>query len=297
MFKTIDLKNITAAEAQNFLQHAVAPRPIAFASTIDNSGHVNLSPFSFFNLFSIQPPIVIFSSSSRVRDNSNKHTLENIQEVPEVVINIVTYDMVQQVSLSSSEFPKGVNEFDKAGFTQIESKKIRPPRVKESPVQMECKVLETKPLGETGGAGTLVIAEILVLHVNSGILDETGSIDQQKLLLTARLGGNWYAKITPDNLFQVKKPNREIGIGVDSLPEAIKKSNFLTGNQLARLANVSELPTINPSFHDEKLTQIFQYFAVDPEELEKELHQHAATLLDEEKTEEAWQVLLATAQA
>lgn len=296
MFKTLDLEDINTSEAQHFLQHAIAPRPIAFASTVDGAGNVNLSPFSFFNLFSINPPVVVFSPSSRVRDSTSKHTLENLQEVPEVVINIVTYDMVQQVSLSSCEFPKGVNEFNKAGFTQISSKKIRPPRVKESPVQMECKVLEIKPMGTQGGAGNLVIAEILVLHVNSLVLDENGSIDQQKLSLTARLGGNWYARITPENLFQVKKPNREIGIGIDSLPPAIRESNILTGNHLARLANVSEIPSIEPSFHDEKLTQIFQYFAIDPEELEKELHQHAGSLLDQEKTDEAWQVLLATAQ-
>lgn len=292
MFHTIHLKDISTAEAQNFLQHAVAPRPVCFASTIDKEGIVNLSPFSFFNLFSSNPPIVIFSPARRVRNNTTKHTLENVMEIPEVVINIVDYDMVHQVSLSSCEFPKETDEFEKAGFTKERSELIRPFRVKESPVQLECKVLEIKPLGTEGGAGNLIIAEVLVMHINENILDENGKIDQRKLHHIARLGNNWYARITPENLFEVEKPNILLGIGIDALPEAIKQSKILTGNHLGQLANVHEPPQINPSFEDEKLKNIFQYFSLNPEEMEKELHLYAAELLDQGKVTEAWQVLL-----
>ena len=181
MYKTIDLKNVLPADVQNFLQHAIAPRPVCFASTIDKEGNVNLSPFSFFNLFSSNPPIVIFSPARRVRDNTTKHTLDNVLEVPEVVINICDYNMVQQVSLSSCEYPKNVDEFIKTGFTKEASVLVKPPRVKESPIQLECNVIEVKPLGNTGGAGNLVIAEVLMMHINDAILNEEGKIDQQKI--------------------------------------------------------------------------------------------------------------------
>lgn len=292
MFQSIHLKDISTAEAQNFLQHAIAPRPICFASTIDKEGNVNLSPFSFFNLFSSNPPIVIFSPARRVRNNTTKHTLENVMEIPEVVINIVDYDMVQQVSLSSCEFGKEADEFEKAGFTKEPSTLIKPFRVKESPVQLECKVLEIKPLGTEGGAGNLIIAEVLVMHINHKILGENGKIDQQKLHHVARLGNNWYARITPENLFEVEKPNTLIGIGIDSLPESIKSSKILTGNHLGQLANVHEIQLINPSLEDEKLKSIFQYFSFSPQEMERELHLYAAELLDKGKVAEAWQVLL-----
>lgn len=292
MKETIHLKDITTADAQNFLQHAIAPRPICFASTIDTQGNVNLSPFSFFNLFSSNPPIVIFSPARRVRNNTTKHTLENVQEVPEVVINIVDYDMVQQVSLSSCEFPKEADEFTKAGFTKETSVLVKPFRVKESPVQLECKVLEIKPLGTEGGAGNLIIAEVLVMHIDKGILGENGKIDQQKLQLVARLGNNWYARITPENLFEVEKPHVLLGIGIDSLPESIKNSRILTGNHLGQLANVHETQQINPAFEDKKLTTIVQYFSLNPEEMERELHLYAGELLDQGKVAEAWQVLL-----
>jgi len=295
MYKTIILKDIKTSEAQNFLQHAIAPRPICFASTVDSDGNVNLSPFSFFNLFSTNPPVIIFSPSRRMRDNTTKHTLQNILEVPEVVVNIVSYNMVQQVSLSSCEFPKGIDEFIKAGFTKAPSLLIKPPRVNESPVQMECKVLEVKPLGTEGGAGNLIIAEVLIMHINENILDANGKIDQRKLDLVARLGNNWYARINADNLFEVEKPNTLLGIGIDNLPESVKNSNILTGNHLGQLANVHEGPFINPSFEDEKLKNIFQYYSLNPEEMEKELHLYAADLLDEGKVNEAWQVLLALA--
>jgi flavin reductase (DIM6/NTAB) family NADH-FMN oxidoreductase RutF len=293
MYKTIILKNISASEAQDFLQHAIAPRPICFASTIDLKGNVNLSPFSFFNMFSTHPPIVIFSPARRIRNNTTKHSLQNIMEVPEVVINIVIYDMIQQVSLSSCEYPKGTDEFLKSGFTKEPSLLVKPPRVKESPVQLECKVLEVKPLGTEGGAGNLIIAEVLIMHINENILDKNGKIDQHKINHVARLGGNWYAKISADNLFEVEKPSTQLGIGIDNLPESIRNSNVLTGNHLGQLANVHEMPLVDPSFEDEKLKNIFLYYSVSPEEMEKELHLYAATLLNEGKVKEAWQVLLA----
>jgi flavin reductase (DIM6/NTAB) family NADH-FMN oxidoreductase RutF len=293
MFKTILLKDTKTTEVQNYLQSAIAPRPICFASTIDKEGNVNLSPFSFFNMFSAKPPLLIFSPSRRVRDNTTKHTLENVLEVPEVVINIVSYDMVQQTSLSSCEYPKGTDEFIKAGFTKEPSVLIKPPRVKESPVQLECKVIEVKPLGTEGGAGNLVIAEVLMAHINENVLDETGHIDQRKMDLVARLGLNWYARINKDNIFEVEKPHLKLGTGVDSLPENIRTSKFLSGNDLGQLANVNELPTIDPAFDDDRLKQIIQYYSINPEEMEKELHLYAKELLDKRKVNEAWQVLLA----
>ena len=294
-YKSLILKDISTAEAQNFLQHAIAPRPICFASTIDLKGNVNLSPFSFFNLFSTNPPIVIFSPARRVRNNTIKHTLENLSEVPEVVINIVNYDMVQQVSLSSCEYEKGVDEFIKSGFTKETSALVKPPRVKESPVQLECKVLEIKPLGTEGGAGNLVIAEVMIMHLHENILNESGRIDQLKMDHVARLGGNWYARINESNLFEVEKPNTQTGIGFDNLPESVRQSNILTGNHLGQLANVHEMPVIDPAFEDDHLKNIFQYYSLNPADMEKELHLYAVELLGKGKVNEAWQVLLALA--
>lgn len=281
-------------QKQQWLQHAVAPRPVCFASTIDKAGNVNLSPFSFFNLFSSNPPIVVFSPARRVRDNSTKHTLENVLEVPEVVINIVDYEMVQQVSLSSCEFPKEVNEFVKAGFTQEAATLVQPPMVKESKVKMECKVVEVKPLGSEGGAGNLVICEVLRMHVDDSILNAEGTmIDQRKLQLIARLGGDWYCKVDEQSLFHVAKPNTQLGIGIDALPETIRNSAVLTGNNLGQLANVHEYPTVDATFEDERLKNIIQYFSINPDEMDKELHKYAKELLDAGKVTEAWQVLLA----
>lgn len=293
MFKSVSLKEISPADAQNYLQHAIGPRPICFASTIDLNGNVNLSPFSFFNLFSTNPAIIVFSPSRRARNNTTKHTLENILQVPEVVVNIVSYDMIQQTSLASCEYPKGADEFIKTGFTKEPSQIIRPPRVKESPVQMECKVLEVKPLGAEGGAGNLVIAEVLMMHINENILNEAGNIDQKKLDLMARLGGNWYTRANASTIFEVEKPNTHLGIGVDALPENIRNSKILTGNNLGQLANVSEMPFVDPAFEDDKLKNIFQYYSTDPEEMEKELHLYAKELLDTGRVNDAWQVLLA----
>ena len=289
----INLKDIKPADVQNYLQHAIAPRPICFASTIDKAGSVNLSPFSFFNLFSSNPPVVIFSPARRVRDNTTKHSLENVYEVPEVVINIVDYDMVQQTSLASCEYPKGNSEFIKAGFTEEKATLVSPPMVKESKIKLECKVLEIKPLGTEGGAGNLVICEVLCMHIDESILDENKKIDQTKIHHVARLGGDWYCKVDEQSLFKVAKPHTQLGIGVDALPESIRKSSILTGNNLGQLANVNEMPFVDPTFDDDKLKQIIQYYAINPEELDKELHRYAKELLEAGKVKEAWQILLA----
>ncbi len=240
----IDLREVNSFTAQNYLQSAIAPRPIGLVSTIDPEGNANLSPFSFFNIFSLNPPIAIFSPSRSVRTNSRKHTHENIELIPEVVIHICDYDMVEQVSLSSCNYPKGVNEFLKAGFTQIPSTLVRPPMVKEAKIKMEAKVLEIKSLGPNGGAGNLVICEILMMHVDDSILDEKDNIDPKKFEYLARLGGSWYARINPSSLFQVDKP-QHMGIGIDQLPAEILNHKEFSKNNLAQLASVLEIPTKN----------------------------------------------------
>jgi len=290
---TLNLSTLKPVDVQNYLQHAIAPRPICFASTIDKDGHVNLSPYSFFNLFSSNPPIVVFSPARRVRDNSTKHTLQNVLEVPEVVINIVDYDMVQQMSLSSCDYDKYTNEFQKAGFTEEKSTLVRPPMVKESKIKLECKVNQVIPLGTEGGAGNLVIAEILMMHIDESVLNADNKIDQTKLDLVARLGANWYARVNANNLFEVPKPNLNLGIGFDALPVSIKNSAILSGNDLGLLANVSEMPFVDPTFHDDTLKNIIQYFSINPDDMEKELHQYAKKLLQNNQVDSAWQVLLA----
>src|SRR5688572_3999025 len=289
----LDLKDLKTAEKQYYLQHVVAPRPDCFASTIDKAGYINLSSFSFFNLFSSNPPILIFSPSRRVRDNTTKHTLENVIEVPEVVINIVTYEMVHQVSLASCEYPKEMSEFQKAGFTAEPATLVKPPMVKESKVKMECKVLEVKPLGTEGGAGNLVICEVLRMHIDDSLLDENKKIDQRRINHIARLGGDWYCVVNEQNLFKVEKPNTQIGIGIDALPGNLRNSSILTGNHLGQLANVHEMPVIDPAFDDDHLKQIIQYYNISPDEMERELQTYAMKLLNEGKVQEAWQVLLA----
>jgi flavin reductase (DIM6/NTAB) family NADH-FMN oxidoreductase RutF len=239
--KTIDPKAVSTAALHGYMLGAVTPRPIAFASTIDSAGNVNLSPFSFFNVFSANPPIMIFSPARRGRDNTTKHTYENVLQVKEVVINIVNYDIVQQMSLSSTEYGKGVNEFEKAGLTPLASQTIKPPRVAESPVQFECRVNEVVSLGTEGGAGNLVICEVLKMHINEAVLDADGKIDPVKLDAVSRMGGNWYGR-AKEGMFEVPKPLSRLGIGFDQLPEAIRTSKFLTGNNLAMLANVEVLP-------------------------------------------------------
>ena len=240
--KTIDPKSIPVPELHGILLSSIAPRPIAFASTVDLKGNVNLSPFSFFNVFSANPPILIFSPARRVRDNTTKDTLDNVHELKEVCISVVNYDMVQQVSLSSTEYEKGVNEFVKSGFTEMPSKKITPPWVKESPVSYECIVKDIQPLGSEGGAGNLVICEVVLIHINENILDLNGKIDPHKLDPVARMGGNWYSRANANNIFEVAKPLQTKGIGIDNLPDEIKTSTILTGNSLAMLANVDAIP-------------------------------------------------------
>lgn len=273
--KTIIPSDLPAAELQAILQTAVAPRPIALASTIDGEGNINLSPFSFFNMFSTVPPVLIFSPSSRVRDNTLKHTLENVKEVPEVAIGIVNYSIVQQVSLASTEYGKDINEFTKAGLTMKEADLIQPKLIAECPVNFECKVTEVKPLGNVGGSGNLVICEILKIHIREEYLNEKGLPDQNKLDLVARLGGHWYSRNNAVNLFEVPKPLITKGIGFDELPVAIRLSKILTGNDLGMLANTEKLPAGT--------------FTTD-----ESLHHEAHLLLLENKPEEAWHLLTLT---
>ncbi|GAA3915260.1 flavin reductase family protein [Chitinophaga oryziterrae] len=284
---------VKTAELHAWLQSAIAPRPICFASTMDKDGQPNLSPFSFFNLFGSNPPTLIFSPARRVRDNTIKHTLENIYDTKEVVINVVSYAMVQQASLSSCEYPRGTSEFEKSGFTPLPSEKIKPFRVKESPVQMECIVREVIETGQEGGAGNLVICEPVLIHINDDILDSKGAIDPHKIDLVARMGADYYCRASGNAVFEVAKPNTALGIGVDALPLTIRYSNILTGNNLGQLANVPQQPVIDPAFDDVHLKNIFQYYSIAPEEMEKELHRYAQQLLEQEKVQEAWQVLLA----
>jgi flavin reductase (DIM6/NTAB) family NADH-FMN oxidoreductase RutF len=284
---------IKTSELHTYLLGAIAPRPICFASTIDAEGNANLSPFSFFNIFGSNPTTLIFSPSRKVRDNTVKHTLENVYETKEVVINVVNYAMVQQVSLSSCEYPKDTDEFIKAGFTKLPSEKVKPFRVAESPVQMECIVRDIIETGTEGGAGNLVICEILVMHINDEVLDAaTHKIDPHKIDLVARMGGDYYCRASGNAIFEVEKPNTQLGIGVDALPEAIRNSKVLTGNNLGQLGNVHEMPFVDATFNDDKLKNIIQYYSVNPDEMEKELHRYAKELLDASKVKEAWQVLL-----
>lgn len=287
----LHISDLEPTATQYYLQHLIAPRPIALASTIDEEGNVNLSPFSFFNMFSANPPIVIFSPARRMRNNTTKHTLDNIRVVPEVAISIVTYDLVQQVSLASCEFPKGTDEYIKAGFTKKASAIIAPPIVSEAKASLECRVNEIKSLGEKGGAGQLVIAEVLCMHIDDELITSDKKIDQEKIAHVARLGADWYARITPANLFRVTKPNTQTGIGFDALPESIKNSEVLTGNHLAQLANVTEVPLKRTDIIDERLKAIVQYFK--PENnLLKRIHTYAKELIDDGNINEAWQVLL-----
>ncbi|CAN5461337.1 flavin reductase family protein [soil metagenome] len=285
---TVNPNEVHFSKLHGYLQGAIAPRPIAFASTIDKEGNVNLSPFSFFNIFSSNPPILVFSPSRRGRDGTVKHTYENIKEVPEVVINMVNYPIVEQASLTSCEFPKGVNEFIKAGFTEVKSELILPPRVGESPISLECKVNQIIDLGTAGGAGSLVICEVVLMHIKEEILDEHGHIDPFKLDAVARMGGDYYVRANGDALFIVPKPNRNIGIGFDQIPDRIRKSKILTGNDLGRLANIEKLPL------EERIAD----FANTPEVAEAikqgevSLHRLAQNYLKHGKVEEAWKVLL-----
>lgn len=238
----IDPSEIAVPQLHQYLLGAVAPRPIAFASTVDENERVNLSPYSFFNCFSANPPVLIFSPARRVRDNTTKHTLDNVEKTGEVVVNIVDYKIVEQMSLSSTEYEEGVNEFVKSGLTEVPSEKVKPPRVGEAPVAFECKVKEVISLGQEGGAGNLVICEVVMMHVSDEVLDEEKKIDPYKIDLVARMGGNWYCRANGEALFEIPKPLRTKGIGVDQLPESIRNSHVLTGNNLGRLGNMESLP-------------------------------------------------------
>ena len=292
---SIDPKKIPVPKLHGYLLSAVAPRPIAFASTINSKGEVNLSPFSFFNVFSANPPIAIFSPARRGRDNTTKHTYENVKEHPEVVINIVNHSIVQQMSLSSTEYANGVNECEKAGLTMLKSDLITPPRVAESPVQLGCKVLEVKELGSNGGAGNLVICEVVRIHVKEEFLDIEGKLSTEKLDLVGRMGANWYVRASGAALFEVAKPLTTLGIGIDQIPNDIKNSNILTGNNLGQLGNVESLPnetTVN-EFKLIELSEVFQEFEDNAPKLEIELHKLAKQYLEENKVESAWKTLLA----
>ena len=279
MIKTIDIKSTKTAEVYRYLSNAVTPRPIAFVSTIDKSGNKNLSPFSFFNVFSVNPPILVFSPVRRVRNNTSKDTLDNIKEVNECVVSLVSEEIAQQVSLSSCDFEANVNEFEKAGFTELKSELIRPSRVKESPVNFECKVNDVIELGTEGGAGSLVLCEVLKIHIDEKVIDEKDELDPLKLNLVSRYGKNWYGKTTKESLYEIVKPISRIGMGIDQLPGHIRQSNILTGNELAILASIEKTP-IKKDFplRDNKNTS--------------EKHILAKAFLQEEKFEEAWQILL-----
>lgn len=276
---------------QKYLLGSIAPRPIAFASTLDAEGNPNLSPFSFFNVFGVNPTTLIFSPARRVRDNSTKNTIENVKIVPEVVINVVTYEMVNQASLASTEYPAGVDEFLKAGFTKLPSELIRPFRVKQSPVQIECRVRDIIETGSGGGAANLIVCEILLLHIREDILGDDGMIDQQKIRLVGRLGKDYYVKAFGDALFEVVKPLQKLGIGIDTLPENIRFSKILTGNELGQLGNLESLPDAESIKYLRESLEIKQIIESSPDP-EKELHLLARKYLDNGQPDEALKVLM-----
>ncbi len=292
---TITPSEITVPKLHHYLLGAVGPRPIAFASTIDKDGNKNLAPFSFFNVFSANPPIMVFSPARSGRTNITKNTFDNVKEVAEVVINIVNYSIVEQMSLASSPFGADVDEFVKSGLTPIASETVKPFRVKESPVQFECKVNEVVELGTEGGAGNLVICEVTKIHIDESILDDKGAIDQHKIDLVSRMGGNWYCRANAESMFEIKKPIMTIGVGYDAIPEDIKNSNILSGNDLGKLGGIEELPN-ETDVNDHKLIELSELFVDledEQEKLELELHKRAKQELKEDKLKEAWMTLLA----
>ncbi len=291
----IDPKQVKTPVLHSYLLGAVAPRPIAFASTVDADGNPNLAPFSFFNVFSANPPIAIFSPALSGRTGLTKHTYDNVKEVPEVVINVVNYDMVQQTSLASTEYEKGVNEFEKAGFTPLKSELVKPFRVKESPAQLECKVKQVIELGTQGGAGNLIICEVVLMHVSEHVLDANNQIDPKKIDLVARLGGNWYSRTNGPALFEVTKPILNLGIGIDQLPEHIRKSSILTGNNLGQLGNVEKQPTKEDVIsykNSQSMKDVLNDHGKGSPLSNELIHSIAKKLLDEGRVEEAWKILL-----
>ncbi|WP_300661714.1 flavin reductase family protein [Fluviicola sp.] len=291
---TLDPKELPIPKLHGYLLGAIGPRPIAFASTVDENGVNNLSPFSFFNVFSAAPPVLIFSPARNGRTNTTKDTYNNVKKVPEVVINIVNYDILHQMSLSSSPFASDVDEFVKAGLTPVPSDTIKPMRVLEAPVQFECKVLEVRELGDQGGAGNLVICEVTKIHIHEEILAEDGTIDQKKINLVARMGGNWYCHANKASMFEITKPITTIGIGFDQLPEDVRLSSVLTGNDLAQLAGITELPN-ETDVNEYKLLELSDLFLTledEPAKLELALHQRAKELINQNDIEGAWMTLL-----
>jgi flavin reductase (DIM6/NTAB) family NADH-FMN oxidoreductase RutF len=292
---TFDPKDLPVPMVHKHLLGAVGPRPIAFASTVDADGNNNLAPFSFFNVFSANPPVMIFSPARSGRTNTTKDTYNNVKVVPEVVINVVNYDMVQQMSLASSPFDATVDEFVKSGLTGIASETIRPKRVAEAPVQFECKVIQVKELGDQGGAGNLVIAEVQRIHIREDLLDENGLIDQKKIDLVSRMGGNWYCRADENSMFEITKPITTVGIGYDAIPDDIRSSEILSANDLGQLAGIVELPN-ETDVNEHKLLELSDLFVSledQPSQLERELHVKAKALLLEDNLEEAWMTLLA----
>jgi flavin reductase (DIM6/NTAB) family NADH-FMN oxidoreductase RutF len=286
---SFDPKDLSTGRLHGYLLSAVAPRPIAFASTIDADGNPNLSPFSYFNVFSTNPPILIFSPARRVRDNTTKHTLENVEAVKEVVINVVNYDIVQQMSLTSTEYPEGVNEFEKAGLTMLPSDKVKPFRVAESPIQFECKVNEIVHLGTGAGAGNLVICEVVKFHITDEVMNEDQSIDQEALDLVARAGGSYYSR-AKQGFFEIPKPLKTMGIGVDTMPGHVKNSMILTGNNLGMLANVEALPD------KDEVTQFIKDISERYPDIKtathRKKHKLAQNYLSYGDVESAWKLLL-----
>ncbi|MBP9080607.1 MAG: flavin reductase family protein [Flavobacteriales bacterium] len=293
--KLVDPALVPVPELHGYLTGAIGPRPIALASTIDAEGRPNLSPFSFFNAFGANPGVLIFSPARRGRDNTTKHSYHNVKAVPEVVINVVTYAMVQQVSVASGEFPEGINEFEKSGFTPVPSLKVKPFRVKESPVQFECKVTQVIETGTGGGAANLVVCEIVLVHVDEAVLDAQGKVDHRRMDLVGRLGGSYYCRAHGDALFELTQPNQQYGVGVDALPEAVRNSHILSGNDLGQLGSLRAMPD-ETAVNEYKLTELADYFIRledDQTALETALHQRAKELLARGQCEQAWKTLLA----
>ncbi len=296
--KSIHPTDVSARDFYSHMVSAVVPRPIAFVSSVSGDGKVNLSPFSFFNAVSAKPPILIFAPVNSMRDGSTKNTLDNVLEHDEVVVNIINYTIVEQMSLASTAYPKGVNEFIKSGLTEISSELVKPPRVAEAPVAFECKVKQVIPLGEEGGAGNLVVCEVLLMHVNEDILDENGSIHPQKLDAVGRMGGNLYCRASGEAIFETLRPDRELGIGVDQLPEAIRKSDILTGSNLAKLANIKAVPNLEDLKiyqEDSQIQSLLAQHKEKPAGQTKAIHSLVQEFLEKGEIQKAWAVLLSTA--
>jgi len=292
---SIDPKSIPTPQLHSYLLGAIGPRPIAFASTVDENGNPNLAPFSFFNVFSANPPILIFSPARAGRTNTTKDTYNNVKKVAEVVINVVSYDMVHQVSLASSPYAAGVDEFEKAGFTKLKSDTVKPFRVAESPVQFECVVNQVIELGKEGGAGNLIICEVKKIHINENVLDAEGKIDQHKIDLVSRMGGNWYCRSDKNSMFEITKPITTCGIGMDEIPTDILNSKIFSKNDLGQLAGIEELPN-ETDVNEYKLLELSELFVSlenNQSELELQLHERAKQLLKENKLTDAWLTLLA----